>query len=66
LASFSELVSTAVRAATSPLVEGSRRNAREALQVRHDLTRQGFDILATLATRQETVAALPSQKRSTA
>ena len=51
MASFSQLVSTAVRAATAHLAEGSRRNAREALEVRYDLTRQGFEVVAALQPR---------------
>jgi hypothetical protein len=41
MASFAEIVSTTVRAATYHLAEGSRRNARDALEARYDLTRQG-------------------------
>jgi hypothetical protein len=51
MASFSELLSTAVRASTARLAEGSRRNAREALETRYDLARQGREILATLPQR---------------
>jgi hypothetical protein len=57
MASFSELVSTAVRATTSHLAEGSRRNAREALETRYDLARQGREILATLPQRRAPVPA---------
>jgi hypothetical protein len=56
MASFSELVSTAVRAATHHLVEGSRRNAREAVEVRCDLTRQGSEVLAALPQRHRSTA----------
>jgi hypothetical protein len=66
MAPFSQLVSTAVRAATAHLAEGSRRNAREALEVRYDLTRQGFEVVAALQPGPTSVAALPSQHRSTA
>lgn len=66
MASFSQLVSTAVQAATFHLAEGSRRNAREALEVRYDLTRQGFEVVAALQSRPAAVAAVPPQQRSTA
>jgi hypothetical protein len=49
MASFTELVGTAVRAATHHLAEGSRRNARDALEVRYDLARQGADAIVALA-----------------
>lgn len=48
MASFSELVTTALRAATVRVTEGSRRNAREALEARAELARQGIDTLAAL------------------
>ena len=51
MASFSELVGTALRAATGHLAEGSRRNAREALEVRYELTRQGREVMAALPAR---------------
>ena len=66
MASFSQLVNTAVRAATYHLVEGSRRNAREALEVRYDLTRQGFEVVAALQPRPSAVPDLPPRQRSTA
>ena len=65
MASFSELVSTALRAATHHLAEGSRRNAREALEVRYDLARQGHDVLA-LPPREPAASAAPAGRRSTA
>jgi hypothetical protein len=51
MATFSELVATAVRAATHHLAEGSRRNARQALEVRHEIARQGSEALATVPVR---------------
>jgi hypothetical protein len=66
MASFSELMTTAVRAATHHLAEGSRRNAREALEVRYDLTRDGFEVMAALSPRRSDVASLPPRHRSTA
>jgi hypothetical protein len=66
MASFSELVSTAVRAATHHLAEGSRRNAREALEVRYDLTRQGSEVLASLPPRPAPVRVVAQRHRSTA
>jgi hypothetical protein len=66
MASFSELVTTAVRAATHHLAEGSRRNAREALEVRYDLTRDGFEVMAALSPQRSDIASLPPQHRSTA
>lgn len=66
MASFSQLVNTAVRAATLHLVEGSRRNAREALEVRYDVTRQGFEVVAALRPRPPVIPAVPPRQRSTA
>ena len=66
MASFSQLVNTAVRAATFHLVEGSRRNAREALEVRHDLTRQSFEVVAALQAQPSVVPTVPPRQRSTA
>ena len=66
MASFSELVSTAVRAATHHLAEGSRRNARDALEARYDLTRQGSEVLAALPPRQPPVRVVAQRHRPTA
>ena len=66
MASFSELVSTAVRAATHHLAEGSRRNALEALEVRYDLTRQGSEVLAALPPRPAAVRVVAQRHRPTA
>jgi len=66
MASFSELVGTALRAATAHLVEGSRRNAREALEVRYDLRRQGFEVMAALPATRSAAAGQPSRQRSSA
>lgn len=65
MATFSELVSTAVRAATHHVTEGSRRNARQALEIRHELARQGSEALATIpltAPVRESVALLPQRE----
>jgi hypothetical protein len=64
MASFSELVGTAVLAATGHLAEGSRRNAREALEVRYELARQSREVMSGLAPRQQPVALPPGQRRS--
>jgi hypothetical protein len=66
MASFSELVSTALRAATHHLAEGSRRNAREALELRNDLTRQGSEVLAALPARPGLVGVVPQRQRPSA
>ncbi len=66
MASFSQLVSTALRAATAHLADGSLRNARDALEVRYDLTRQGLEVVAALQARPAPVPGVPSQQRSTA
>jgi hypothetical protein len=70
MATFSELVSTAVRAATHHVAEGSRRNARQALEVRYELARQGSEALATVPVRAPARSAaavrLPHQHRSAA
>ena len=62
MATFSELVSTAVRAATHQVTEGSRRNARQALEIRYELARQGSDALAALplAAPARAAAAVPT------
>lgn len=68
MATFSELVSSAVRAATHHVTEGSRRNARQALEVRYELARQGSEALATVLVhapgRSAAVVPLPDQHRS--
>lgn len=66
MASFSELVGTALRAATHHLTEGSRRNARDALEARYELARQGRDVLAGLPAGRTPVGAPQSVHRSTA
>ena len=64
MASFSELVSTAVRAATHHLAEGSRHNARDALEARYNLTRQGSEVLAALQPRRAQVRVVAQRDRS--
>ena len=59
MATVSELVATAVRAATYPVSEGSRRNARRALEVRHDLAQQEVEALAALPGPADRPAAAP-------
>ena len=49
MATFSEIVYTAVEAATHRVAEGSRRNARRALEVRHQVNLEGSEALAGLA-----------------
>ena len=66
MASFSELVGTAVLAATGHLAEGSRRNAREALEVRYELARQSREVMIGLAARHQTVAIPPPRQRRSA
>jgi hypothetical protein len=66
MASFSELVSTAVRAATHHLAEGSRRNARDALEARYELTRQSSEVLTALPSRPAPVRVVAQRHRSTA
>ena len=66
MASFSEIVSTTVRAATSRLAEGSRRNARDALEARYDLTRQGSEVLAALPSRRAPARVVAQRDRPTA
>jgi hypothetical protein len=50
MATLSEIVGTAVRAATHRVSEGSRRNARAALEARYDATRQARAVIAGLRT----------------
>jgi hypothetical protein len=68
MATLSELVATALRAATHRVAEGSRRNARQALEVRYDLARQGSETLASVPVhapaRPAAAARLPQQHRS--
>ena len=66
MASFAEIVSTTVRAATYHLAEGSRRNARDALEARYDLTRQGSEVLASLSARPVPARVVAQRDRSTA
>ena len=66
MASFAEIVSTTVRAATYHLAEGSRRNARDALEARYDLTRQGSEVLAALPSRPARARVVAQRDRSTA
>ena len=66
MASFAEILSTTVRAATYHLAEGSRRNARDALEARYDLTRQGSEVLASLPARPTPARVVAQRDRSTA
>ena len=66
MASFAEIVSTTVHAATYHLAEGSRRNARDALEARYDLTRQGSEVLASLPARPAPARVVAQRDRSTA
>ena len=66
MVSFSELVGTALRAATAHLLAGSRRNAREALEVRYDLRRQGFAVMAARPAARAAAAGQPPRQRSSA
>jgi len=65
MASLSELVATAVRAATHQVAEGSRRNARHALEVRYQLAREGSEALAAVPPRAPARAAdaVPEPRR---
>ena len=58
LVPVSDLVHRVLGAATNAVSEGSRRNARTALEAREALTRQGLDIVASLPD-QRAAAALP-------
>ena len=69
MATFTELVSAAVRAATHQVAEGSRRNARQALEIRSELARQGSEALATVPVRRPArpaVAVPPSHQHRSA
>ena len=59
MVTFSELVSAAVRAATHHVAEGSRRNARQALEVRYELARQGSEALAAVPVQAPARSAVP-------
>jgi hypothetical protein len=62
MASFAELLSTALRATTQHLAEGSRRNAQEALEARYDLARQGYEIMAALPPAETPVTIRRSRR----
>lgn len=64
MATVSELVLTAVRVATSQVSEGSRRNARHALEVRHRSLRESADVLAALPAQRR--AGVPAERRPSA
>ena len=66
MASFAEILSTTVRAATYHLAEGSRRNALAALEARYDLTREGSEVLASLPSRRARARVVAQRDRSTA
>lgn len=66
MASFAEIVSTTVRAATYHLAEGSRRNARDALEARYHVTQQGSEVLAALPPRPAPARVVAQRHRSTA
>ena len=66
MASFSEIVSTTVRAATYHLVVGSRRNALDALEARYQLTREGSEVLSALPSRPARARVVAQRHRSTA
>jgi hypothetical protein len=59
MASFSELVGTALRAATHRVSEGSRRNARTALEARYETMRQSAEVMAALPDRAPSRTAVP-------
>lgn len=48
MATLSELIAATVRAASARVTEGSRRNARQALDTRADADRHGAGVLAAL------------------
>lgn len=62
MATVAELVAVALRVATHHVAEGSRRNARQALEVRYELVRQGSEVLAAVpaqASRRTAADRLP-------
>lgn len=56
MASFSELVLTAVHAASHQVSEGSRRNARLALEARQESLRESGELLAALPAQRPAAA----------
>ena len=66
MASFAEIVSTTVRAATYHLAEGSRRNALDALEARHEVTLEGSEVLAALPSRPVRARVVAQRHRPTA
>ncbi len=63
MATFSEIVRTAVRAATHQVGEGSRRNARLALEARQQRLLEDSEVLAALP-RQRSGRAPGTSRRS--
>jgi len=63
MATFSELVRTALRAATHQVGEGSRRNARLAVEASQQRRLEDSQLLAALP-RQRRVAAPVEDRRS--
>lgn len=57
MTTFGELLRTALGTATHQVVEGSRRNARTALELRGADARRGEELLATLAPAPTSSAA---------
>jgi hypothetical protein len=62
MATFSEILHTAVRAATHQVSEGSRRNARLALEARADRLRESAEILAALPTQRGAATAVRDRR----
>ncbi len=60
MATFGELLRTAVGSASVRVAEGSRRNARQAIGRRHDENREARDVLAAL---EPTLAPPPIPRR---
>lgn len=62
MATFSEIVHTAVRAATHQVSEGSRRNAWLALEARQDRLRESAETLAALPAQRSAATALRDRR----
>jgi hypothetical protein len=63
MASFTDLVRIAARAATHRVAEGSRRNARASLDARYESLRHGSEVLAALPVRSAARDSIPLQSR---
>jgi hypothetical protein len=63
MAPFADLLRIAARTASSRVVQGSRRNARAALEARHESLRHGREVLAALPAQPAPRDVVPAEGR---